>query len=237
VAACACDTLCHVPRRRPAASLPRYQPVPAEERTQATRGNIIAAAIHAFRVRGYSATTMSTVAALAKVSPRTLYRYFGSKSELFAATVANATEDFLRQLSFEVHHSPLRTAILTAFEHADIELNDESREMMRMASSDQRVWQHFLGATIAMESALADTLQAAASDEARTEDFAWEVRASALLAAIATAYRHWASLPGSQLSEFVATAVDVVLPTINAPRGRDGDNASPIDPLSRLTDE
>src|SRR5262245_16423726 len=103
----ACVTLRHMSRRRSAASLPSYRAVPTRERTEATHRDIVAAAVHAFRVRGYAATTMSTVAAIAGVSPRTLYRYFGSKSELFAATVEEANAEFLEQLSHRIHTSPL----------------------------------------------------------------------------------------------------------------------------------
>jgi AcrR family transcriptional regulator len=162
---------------------------------------------------------MSTVAALAKVSPRTLYRYFGSKSELFAATVADATAEFLEQLSVQIHRTPLREAILVAFQRANIQLNEESREMMRLASTDEKVWRYFLGATNRMQPTLAATLHAAAGQGAQVavpadQPLLWDVRAGALFAAISTAYRRWATTPGSELSDLVAAAIDVVLPAV-----------------------
>jgi AcrR family transcriptional regulator len=161
---------------------------------------------------------MSTVAALARVSPRTLYRYFGSKSELFAATVADATAEFLNQLAVVIHSTPLREAILTAFEHANFEMREESREMMRLASTDEKVWRYFLGATNRMQPTLAATLRAAAGDEAQAapadEPLVWDVRAGALFAAISTAYRRWAATPGTELAELLAAAIDVVLPIV-----------------------
>ncbi|WP_203803035.1 TetR/AcrR family transcriptional regulator [Mycobacterium heckeshornense] len=222
MAACADGTLRHVSSRGLAASLPRYHAVPTQQRTELTRRAITAAAVHAFRVRGYAATTMSTVAAIAKVSPRTLYRYFGSKSELFAATIAETTAEFLEQLSVKIHFAPLREAILVAFEHAEIELHEESREMMRVASTDEKVWQYFLGATSRMQPTLAATLHAAATIRGPSalpadEPLRWDVRAGALLGAISTAYRSWAATPGSELSELVATAIDVVLPILTPP--------------------
>jgi AcrR family transcriptional regulator len=217
VAVCAYDRLCHVARRRSVASLPSYRAVPTRERVEVTRRTITAAAVHAFRLRGYSATTMSTVAALARVSPRTLYRYFGSKSELFAATIAEATADFLHQLSAEIHKAPLREAIIIAFEHAEIELNQESREMMRLASADEEVWRYFLGATTRMQPALAATLRTGAPTTSPDGELLWEVRAGVLLGAIATAYRQWAAIPGSELADMVAAAVDVVMPAITSP--------------------
>ncbi|MDT5048729.1 MAG: TetR/AcrR family transcriptional regulator, regulator of mycofactocin system, partial [Mycobacterium sp.] len=195
--------------------------VPTRERTEATHREIIAAAVHAFRVRGYAATTMSTVAALAGVSPRTLYRYFGSKSELFAATVEEPNAKFIEQLSHLILSSPLRDAILAAIENADIKLNGESREMMRLAAADEIAWRYFLGAASRNEPVLAAALRAAAgrdeSGEASADELLlWDVRASALLGAIAAAYRRWATTPGSELSDLAAKAVDAVLPAIGS---------------------
>ena len=91
-----------MPRRRDRAGLPAYRATPTDERMAATRSAIIDASIHAFRVNGYSATKIESVAALAGISPRTLYRYFGSKSELFAATIAEAAIKFVEQLFIDV---------------------------------------------------------------------------------------------------------------------------------------
>lgn len=225
VAARACDTLRHVSRRRSTPSLPSYEAVPAHERAERTRRTITAAAVHAFRVRGYAATTMSTVAAIAKVSPRTLYRYFGSKSELFAATIAEATADFIEHLSTRIHIVPLRYAIIVAFENTDIEVHEETREMMRLASADEEVWRYFLGAVNRMQPQLAATLRGAAVTDDRKaamvdESLLWDVRAATLLAAISTAYRRWATMPGSELAQLVAAAVDVVMPSLMPPLPR-----------------
>jgi hypothetical protein len=111
-------------------------------------------------------------------------------------------------------NAPLPKAILAAFEHAEIELNHESREMMRIASADERVWRYFLGATTRMQPTLAATLRASAPETSDDAELLWEVRASALLGAIATAYRQWATIPDSELADLVAEAVDVVLPAI-----------------------
>jgi AcrR family transcriptional regulator len=210
-----------MPRRPSTASLPSYRAVPTRERTEATHREIIAAAVHAFRVRGYAATTMSTVAALAGVSPRTLYRYFGSKSELFAATVEEPNAKFIEQLSHLILKSPLRDAILSAIENANIKLDDESREMMRLAAADEIAWRYFLGAASRNEPVLAAALRAAAGRDESGEPSAdelllWDVRASALLGAIAAAYRRWATTPGSELSDLAAKAVDAVLPAIGS---------------------
>jgi AcrR family transcriptional regulator len=188
---------------------------------ETTHREIVAAAIHAFRVRGYAATKMTTIAAIAGVSPRTLYRYYGSKSELFAATVEESIAKFLQQLSELIHTLPLREAIITAIKDADIELNGESREMMRLAAADEKVWRYFLGASHRVQTTLAAALRVTTASEGATEPsdeelLLWDVRASALIGAITTAYRRWATVPDSELSALIATAVDDVLPVVSA---------------------
>jgi AcrR family transcriptional regulator len=210
-----------VARRRSTAPLPSYRAVPTRERVEATRRDIIAAAVHAFRLQGYAATQISTVAAIAGVSPRTLYRYFGSKSELFAATVEESTENFLKPVSERISSFPLRDAIIDGVKCADIELNGENREMMRLAAADEKAWRHFLGATNRLQATLATALRVAAeraegSEHSDDEALLWDVRAAALLGAITTAYRRWATTPGSDLPSVIATAVDAVMPVVTA---------------------
>lgn len=216
-----CDTLRHVARRRSSTSLPSYKAVPTRERVEATRHELVTAAVHAFRVRGYAATKISTVAAIAGVSPRTVYRYFGSKSELFAAATEEAAAKFLNELFENVHNLPLRDAIIEAVERADMELNGESREMMRLAAADEKAWRYFLGAANRVQPTLAAALRSAIEPGSPAEDAAgdsliWEVRASAVLGAISTAYRQWATTSGYQLSTLVASAIDAVLPVVTS---------------------
>ena len=115
----------------------------------------------------------------------------------------------------------MRDAILSAMENANIKLDGESREMMRLAAADEIAWRYFLGAASRNEPVLAAALRAAAgrdeSDEPSGDELLlWDVRASALLGAIAAAYRRWATTPGSELSDLAAKAVDAVLPAIGS---------------------
>jgi AcrR family transcriptional regulator len=237
VAVSVCGTLRHVSRRRASASLPSYRAVPTRERVALTHREIVAAAVHAFRVRGYPGTTMATVAAVAGVSPRTLYRYFGSKSELFAATIVAVATDFLDQLSVGIHELPLLDAILNAFERTNGEMDEEIREMMRIASNDEEVWRYFLGATNRLQPALAVTLKAAAGATGAcspAEDLVWDVRSSALLGAIATAYRLWATTTDLELSDLIGTAVATVLPSLTASGAGPPQRKDPTGPPSGM---
>lgn len=59
-------------------------------RSQKKRNEIIAIAGDLFRSQGYGAVSMATIAAAVGGSKGTLYGYFSSKEELFAAFVVNA---------------------------------------------------------------------------------------------------------------------------------------------------
>lgn len=196
-------------------ALPTYRPVPADRRAEQTRRAIAEAAIETFRVHGYAATTMGAIAALAGVSPRTLYRQYGSKSALFAATIALGTADFLEQLSAYVQRWPLRRSILTAFSQTVFESSEESRAIMHLATTDDEVSRYWLSTSQRMMSPLSAILRGAGNADTDHDDIVtWEVRAAALLAALNVAYRRWATTAGSDLMAVVTDAVDTVLPIL-----------------------
>jgi len=92
---------------------------------------------------------------------------------------------------------------------------------MRLAAADEKAWRYFLGATNRLQATLARALRVAAegaeaAEQSDDEAMLWDVRAAALLGAITTAYRRWATTPGSELSSVIATAVDAVMPVVTA---------------------
>lgn len=66
--------------------------------TDPRRGNIVREARRHFMAEGYAATRIEPIARAAAVSTATLYGYFPSKTDLFAAVIANASEDFSEQM-------------------------------------------------------------------------------------------------------------------------------------------
>lgn len=199
--------------------LPTYRPIPVDERAEQTRQAIVGAAGDAFRVHGYARTTMGAVAALAGVSPRTLYRHYGSKGELFAATISVGMADFLEQLRAYVLRWPLRRSILTAFAHVAIEASEESRELLHLITTDEEASQFALATSERMLPSLSAILRTVAGAEIDDDQLAWEVRAGSLLNALSLGYRYCAATPGSDMLAAVTEAVDVVLPILQ-PVGR-----------------
>jgi AcrR family transcriptional regulator len=204
-----------------------YRPLSVDQRAEQTRSAIVAAATEAFRLYGYAETTMGAVAVLAGVSPRTLYRHYGSKGALLAATIAVGAGDFLEQLRAYVGHWPLRRSILTAFTHAVIDVSEESRALMHLAITEDEVNRHWLSTSQRMLPSLTGILCAAARCDPGCDSVTWEVRSAALLSAITVGYRRWATTPGTDLLAVITEAVDTVLPILGpAPESIDANQAT-----------
>ena len=62
------------------------------------RDNIVREARRRFMSEGYAATRIEPIARATSVSTATLYGYFPSKADLFAAVIANASDDFSEQM-------------------------------------------------------------------------------------------------------------------------------------------
>src|SRR5262245_7762787 len=69
---------------------PTQSPRRWERRKEARPGEIVAAALQLFADRGFAATRLEDVAAVAGVSKGTVYLYFESKEQLFEAVVREA---------------------------------------------------------------------------------------------------------------------------------------------------
>jgi AcrR family transcriptional regulator len=197
------------------AELPRYQPRSTEQRAEQTRRAIVAAALEAFRIHGYEATTMGAIATLAGVSPRSLYRHYGSKGQLFAETVALGSEDLLTDFASNLDRMPLREAILDAACGSTVDAKEENRALLRLASTQREMSRFLQTTTQRMVPPVADILRTFAGASAEDADpIVWETRATALIGALTCGFRHWAATPESDVREQVSQAVDTVLPIL-----------------------
>jgi AcrR family transcriptional regulator len=80
-------------------TLTEKAPGKREARKEERRLAILEVAKHSFLGNGYSATSMSAIATELGGSKGTLWSYFPSKEELFAAVLDHATADYRQQMS------------------------------------------------------------------------------------------------------------------------------------------
>lgn len=103
------------------------------------RDAIIRTALAAFLAEGYAETSMSSLAAKVGGSKATLYSYFKSKEELFAAVVARKCEqirDLLSQAEIE-SGGDLRATLTNFGEHfVELLLSDDSIGTFRLATAE-----------------------------------------------------------------------------------------------------
>jgi AcrR family transcriptional regulator len=112
------------------------------------RGRIVASALRLFSDHPYETVQMDDVARLAGVAKPTLYRYFGSKEELFLASLEEALGELELAVEQAARGDDLRTALraalacvleslgrctaaIRAFDDAEPTLGDQGRALIR----------------------------------------------------------------------------------------------------------
>lgn len=109
-----------------------------DERKDDRRAAIIDIAHAAFVSDGYAATSMSTIAARVGGSKATLYNYFSSKEELFAAVMSKKCEQLQAMLyDAQVESGDFRTAMQNFGERfLQLLLQDESIAFYRLVMAE-----------------------------------------------------------------------------------------------------
>ena len=118
-------------------------PSKREQLKEERRQQILAAALAVFSQKGYHATSVSDVAALAGVSQGTIYWYFESKDELFQATILFAFMDFGEAALSGLEQCSTATEKLETLTRAMEEFGDVAQGLFMLflgywASSDRR---------------------------------------------------------------------------------------------------
>lgn len=89
----------------------RYNSVTRREQASGTRRHILAAAGRLFAERGFSRTTMESIAAAAEVGDATVYVNFATKVAIVEAILAQVTSDPDLDVNFVVEESDLDRAL------------------------------------------------------------------------------------------------------------------------------
>ena len=95
---------------------------PTSRESAATRRRLIEAARVEFAARGSAGARIDRIAAAAKANKAQIYRYFGSKEQLFDAVFASYVQDMLSEVSMDVADLPEYAARL--FDRFDSQPDD-----------------------------------------------------------------------------------------------------------------
>jgi AcrR family transcriptional regulator len=131
-----------------------------------TRQIIYEAARHEFAVGGYAATSMETVARLAGVSTKTLYRLVPNKAALFEGMVSDRLDRFVYQVKLQSgDHTDIETALCAALMVCtDLALDEEVIAIQRIILQEAGKFSDLAGvlyrnAIVRTGAALADWLR------------------------------------------------------------------------------
>jgi AcrR family transcriptional regulator len=172
-------------------------------RRERTRSALLAAALELFAEKGFDATTVAEIAALAGVTEMTFYRHFGTKDAVlvddpYDPLIADAVAAAPAELS------SLRAAaagVLIAWRSVPEPAVDVVRERLRLVAATPSLRTAMLRSSITTEQAVAAALErrGAAPLEAA-------VAAAATVAALTAALLAWAEGPERPLGDAIEAA-------------------------------
>ena len=160
----------------------------ATQRYAAARSRIEDSAHEAFVRYGYAATTIESIAALAGVSARTVYRHFGSKAALVVRPMQEWMQAYVDAVRERAHPDGMPVALVSAV--GSLDLDHLPRRFFRELTADRDARGAWLTALAAQQDALAQVLR-----EAPAPSVAGVLRsrlcAALVLSAIDTGFRAW----------------------------------------------
>lgn len=150
------------------------------------------AAIELFEAHGFDRTTVDDIASTADIAPRTFFHYFPTKEDLVLADYAARVERITTELSAQpdtlAPWAALRAAfVVVASDY--VEQRDELVRRFEIIAANPSVYARSLQLQAGWEDELADALAERAP--ANSDDITSHLMASAALACMRSALRHW----------------------------------------------
>lgn len=100
---------------------------------RALRARVMDAALRLFAEQGFEATTVEQIAAAANTSPRTFYRYFGTKDGVVLAKFDDTGDRLAESLRSRPEGEPVWTSLRRAFDYF-VEYSDDESKMSQSAA-------------------------------------------------------------------------------------------------------
>ncbi|PRZ18048.1 TetR/AcrR family transcriptional regulator [Nesterenkonia sandarakina] len=165
----------------------------------ALRGELADVALRLFEERGYDQTPVDDIASAAGISPRTFYRYFGTKEEVLFGDLPPTSVDLpalledhlLRAGPWEALHQTLRHVA----ENIGTQRGRWSR-LLRVVNTSDTLRAGHLEQQMNLAQSLIPTLVPAVEGPAGWSDLRARVLVHAALTCFDTAFSHWAERDG-----------------------------------------
>jgi len=180
-----------------------------ERNRSRTESDLANAAARLFATQGYEATTVADIADAADVSVRTFFRYFRSKEDVVFAGhdryLAAMCETVTEAARAGDEHAVLAAAIRRFARY--LQGHPEVGARLRLATTDERLFERVLAIRFTWEQALAEALaKAKGRHDARLDE---RILANALVGALQVALETWAASEGrADLDRLVRRALD-----------------------------
>jgi AcrR family transcriptional regulator len=132
-------------------------PAPVRGRKEQTQERIVNAALALFAARGYEGTSISAVAAHARVSRAAVFWHFGDKEGLFRETFRRMLMPFFTEIAANLEHIPPRQRvfeILSAYERVVEENEVAIRSFVRWLLESEKLRTSLLETLFALHDAL-----------------------------------------------------------------------------------
>jgi AcrR family transcriptional regulator len=108
------------------------------ERASTKRRAILVAAREAFARQGFASASTADIARVAEVSTATLYRYFATKTDLFAATVRQEVDGLRAALARDASRDAWSRLRELSVRYAELLLRPDVRGMIRAVIAENR---------------------------------------------------------------------------------------------------
>ena len=187
-----------------------------ERKKDRTRRDLEHAALQLFLEQGFERTTVEEIAAVAEVSPRTFFRYFGTKEEVLFPEADGESVRQAQLLAALAARPPgespllaLREAVLTVVADFGAELPTMMRRH-QVVAADPALRTRALERQHRWEEAVVDALRNHVSDSAQS-DLETRLTVAAAAAALRTATDLWLESNGQRdLSALIISAFDIL---------------------------
>ncbi|SDS59914.1 DNA-binding transcriptional regulator, AcrR family [Actinopolymorpha singaporensis] len=197
-----------------------------EQKKQATREALRAAALRLARERGPDNVRVDDIAEAAGVSPRTYNNYFSSREQaIVAAVTAERETRVAAAVADRLVHAALADAVVEAVVEQYTAPDDQAREALLLIIGNPGLRNAFVGSAAAIENPLAAML---AERLEGTDDLAAQVLAAGVSAAVRVALRRWLRgatesgsvgglvVPSGSLPDLLRAALAPLAPALDA---------------------